>query len=202
MPRDRDNLPQHFASQEESVRKAMADFLEVLRSGADVQMGVDVATLERAQPGPAVRRVDLDFARLLAADTATSFDQLVAGERNLVVPLMADGRVATIVEIVRDEAGWRVVGLAGQDIASDLSAVLGVAADTAARVTLYEVPNLQARVYGVQTAAGERLFTDYQGRFSVRQGVDAATLLPVLRADAQTFERTYGDSLRTGRLLR
>lgn len=202
MQGERDDQPQHFASQEEAVRKAIADFAEVLRSGAGVQLGVDVATLERAQPGPTVRRVDLDFTRLLTADSATTFDQLVASERNLVVPLIADGDVATIVEVVRDDAGWRVVGLAGQDIASDLSAVLGAAGDTAASITLYEVPNLQARVYGVATDAGERLHTDYQGRFSIRQGVDAATLLPVLRADAQTFERTYGDSARAGRLLR
>lgn len=193
--------PQHFATQDEAVRKAIADLREVLRTRLDLQLGIDAATLEQAQPGAAVRRVDVDFGRLLAADTATTFEQLVAVERNQVVPLVAGGGVATIVEVVQDDAGWRVVGLGGRDIATDLSAVMA-AAGSAARITLYEVPNLQARVYGAQTPAGERMFTDYRDRFSLRQGVEAAALLPMLRADAEAFQRTYGDSLRTGRLLR
>ncbi len=202
MQRDQDQ-PQHFGTQDEAVRKAKADFLEVLRSGADLDLGVDAATLERAQPGPSVRRVDLDFARLLTADTAAGLAALVASERDIVVPFLVDGDVVTIAEVVQGDEGWRVVGLAGRDIASDLRVVLRTSPDTAAgQITLYEVPNLQARVYGVTREGREVLYTDYQGRFSIRQGVDAATLLPVLRVDAIEFQRVYGDSLRAGRLLR
>lgn len=193
--------PDRFETQEAAAQKAIADFREVLASGVDIETGIDAATLERSQPGPSVPRVDLDFTRLLEADTATSMNELVASERNVVVPLLADGGVATIVEVARDEGGWRVVGLAGQDIAADLSAVFESAGATAS-VTLYEVPNLQARVYGVAAEGGERLHTDYGEQFDIRQGVEPATLLPVLRADAQEFQRVYGDSLRTGRLLR
>lgn len=194
--------PQYFATQDEAIQKAIADFRAVLTSGTDIELGIDVETLTRTQHGRPVRRVELDFDKLLEVDAAATFEQLVGSERNLVIPLIADQAVATIVEVARDEGGWRVVGLAGQDIAGDLSAVLAIAGDSAESVTLYEVPNLQVRVYGVTSASGETLHTNYGDRFDIRKGIDAAALLPVLRADAQEFQRKYGDALRKGKLVR
>jgi hypothetical protein len=106
----------------------------------------------------------------------------------------------TIVEIAR---GWRVVGLAGRDIADALNIALEVVGDSNPhQVTLYEVPNLQTRVCGVGRGDREFLFTDYAGRFSPRQGVSAATLIPALKASAIELQRQCGDSLRRGRLVR
>jgi hypothetical protein len=131
------------------------------------------------------------------------FEALVAEERNTVVPFLADGAVVTIVEIVEGADGWRVVGLAGRDIAQALDIVHRVAGDTVShQVTLYEVPNLQTRVYGVKRGEAEVLYTDYEGRFSLREGVSAAVLVPALKAGAMEFQRVYGDSLRRGPLLR
>jgi hypothetical protein len=200
---DSQGQKQYFPTQEEAVRKARADLVSVLQSRADAQLGVDANAVQQAQAGVPVRRVDVDFARLLAADTAATFGQLIATERTTVVPLVAGGRVVTIVEVAQEQPGWRVVGLAGNDIAQDLTAVLTAAGDTAAAtVVLYEVPNLQLRVYGVTRGGTETLFTDYKGRFTLRQGVPARALVPVLRADALEFQRVYGDSARAGRLLR
>lgn len=194
--------PQHFDTPQEAVEKARRDFLEVLRIRTEFNLGVDAATLERATAASPVRRVDVDFDRLLQAEPTDSLGALVQAERNTVVPLVADGQVATIVEIVQEERGWRVVGLAGDDIATELTAVRTAAPEAAERdATLYEVPNLQTRVYGVQTEEGELLFTDY-GDFSIREPVTAEELLPVLRAGAVEFQRRFGDTLREQQLLR
>lgn len=194
--------PRYFASPEEAVAKARQDFLEVLRADMGLNLGVDLATLERSTPGAAVRRVDVDFARLLTADPADSLGVLVQADRNTVVPLVADGRVVTIVEILRTEQGWRVVGFAGSDIAAELTAVLRAVPEAAdIDVTLYEIPNLQTRVYGVRTAEAERLFTDYRD-FSIEQSVSADVLIPTLRTDAVEFQRRFGDTLREQQLLR
>lgn len=202
MSNDQDR-PQSFPTAEEAVNKAKADLLTVLRSAKGVNLGVDSAALERAQPAKAVSRVELDFAKLLAADSSADMGSLVKEERNSVVPLVADDQVATIVEVSRDAAGWRVIGLAGRDIAADLSAVRRAAGDSGqADITLYEVPNLQARVYGVKRDGKETLYVDYRDRFTVKQGVSAAALIPVLKAEAIAFQRQYGDSLKEHRLVR
>ncbi len=194
--------PRYFAAPEEAVAKARQDFIEVLRADVGLNLGVDLATLERSTPGAAVRRVDVDFERLLTADPGDSLGVLVQADRNTVVPLMADGRVATIVEILGTEEGWRVVGFAGSDLAAELTAVLRAVPEAAdLDVTLYEIPNLQTRVYGVRTAEAERLFTDYQD-FSIEQSVSADVLIPALRTDAVDFQRRFGDTLREQQLLR
>lgn len=204
MNQDRDRT-QVFDTPDEAVAKARQDFLEVLATDLGLNLGVDAATLERATPGAAVRRVDVDFERLLTAQPADSFAALVQAERNTVVPLVADNRVATIVEIVRAEQGWRVVGLAGTDIASELSAIRESAPQVAElpdqAITLYEIPNLQTRVYGVRTPDAELFFTDH-GDFSIRQAVSAERLIPALRTDAAEFQRRFGDTLRQRPLLR
>ena len=195
--------PQHFPTAEQAVAKAKADLLAVLRSGRDVNLGVDTSTLERAKPAKAVRRVELDFAKLLVADSTADLGSLVKEERNSVVPLVADDQVATIVEVNHTAEGWRVIGLAGKDIATDLNAVLkGAGGAGQVETTLYEVPNLQARVYGVRREGTESLYVDYRDRFTIGRAVTAAQLVPVLKADALEFEKQYGDSLKSQRLVR
>jgi hypothetical protein len=200
---DGQDQPQHFASPEEAVRKAKQDFVSILSANKELNLNVDSATLERSQPGRPVRRVELDFEKLLAADSTTSFDALVKSEKNTVVPLVVGDKVVTIVEVSRDDEGWKVIGLAGRDIAGDLEVLRQAAGDSTQHdVTLYEVPNLQARVYGVKREGREILFTNYGDRFSIRQGVPAAALTPILKADAVEFQRQYGDTLKRQPLVR
>ena len=196
------NQPQYFATSQEVVAKARHDLLEVLRVRRDLNLGVDSATLSRSQPAPPIRRVDLSFERLLGAAPSDSFGALVQADRTTVVPLVAGNRVVTIVEVVHEPRGWRVSGLAGRDIADDLTTVRRASGDSATVTTLYEVPNLQARVYGVGTGPAERLYTSYGGRFNLRQGLTSEVLIPALRADAIEFQRRFGDSLKTHRLVR
>jgi hypothetical protein len=202
MPSDQDQ-PQHFPAPDEAVQKAKQDFAAVLSSNKQLDLGVDSATLARSQPGKPVKRVELDFEKLLAADTSAGFDALVKSERNTVVPLVADDRVVTIVEVNRDEQGWKVIGLAGKDIADDLTTVRTAFPDAVqSDITLYEVPNLQARVYGVKRNGTETLFTSYGNRFSLRKGVSPAMLTAVLKSDAIAFQQKYGEALKKQRLVR
>jgi hypothetical protein len=194
--------PQRFPTLEDAVRKAREDLAAALES-RDLRLGVDSATLARSKAGRPISRVEVDFEKLLAADPATPFDSLVKGELTVIVPLVTGDRVATIVEASRDDQGWKVVGLAGRDVAEDLTVVRRTAGDTgSSTVTLYEVPNLQAQVYGVKKDGSEALFTSYRNRFSLAKGVTAAVLIPVLKADALEFQRQYGDSLKKNRLVR
>ena len=196
------NQPQTFNTPEEAIKKAKEDLLAVLRANKEINVGVDVATLEKAQPGPNVRQVVLNFDQLLTADSAADFSKFIKEDKSTVVPMIADNKVVTIVEVVKDDKGWKVTSLAAKDVADDLSAIHTAIGDTAQQaITIYEVPNLRTRVYGVRRNNTELFYTNYGNRFNIREGVQASQLLPVLKADAIEFQRKYGDLLKKEKLL-
>lgn len=189
--------PQVFTTSEEAVQKARRDLTTLLRNQA-LNIGVDAATVERAQPGRAVRQVMLDFDKLRQSAAAAPLNTVVKAERNALTPLRADNRIVTMVEVRRRGTGWSVAALGNQSATNDINAIAG--ADSAT-ITLYEEPNLNIRVYGVRAANGtEQYYTNYK-TFTLRQAVPLERLLQVLRADAQTFQRTYGDQLKKRRLV-
>ena len=193
--------PQTFTDAEQAVAQAKSDLVSLLRDQKDLNLGVDLASVEASQAGRPVRRVEVDFDKLLVSEGVTEFGSLVKSERDTVVPLIARETVVTVVEVAGEGQQWRIVGLGGKDIADDLNAVRTASAG-AEDITLYEVPNLQARVYGAKAGETEQLFTNYGGRLSIQQAVDATTLIPILRADAIEFQKTYGDAVKEKKLVR
>jgi hypothetical protein len=195
--------PQRFSTLEEAIRKAREDLAAALSTNRELRLGIDSATLARAQAGPPIRRVELDFEKLLAAEATTPVDSLVRGEMSTIVPLVTAEGVATILEAGRDDQGWRVVALGGKSVADDLTLVRRAAGETGPYdITVYEVPNLPAQVYGVKKGGSELLFTNYASRFSIGRGVTPAVLIPILKADAVKFQQQFGDSLKQNRLVR
>ena len=194
--------PQTFNTPEEAIKKAKEDLLAVLRANKEINVGVDVATLEKAQPGPSVRQVVLNFDQLITADSASDFSKLIKEDKSTVVPMIADNNVVTIVEVTKDDKGWKVTSLAAKDIADDLSVIRRAIGDTAQQnITIYEVPNLRTRVYGVRRNNAELFYTNYGDRFNIREGVQASQLIQVLKADAIEFQRKYGDLLKKEKLV-
>lgn len=192
-----------FATPEEAVENAKKDFLEILKTGQDFNLGVDAATLERAEAGELLRYMDLDFAKIMQADSTTTFDQLTSSERTSIVPMAVDGNVATIVELTQDDKGWRVAGLAGTETTNELNVVYNAISDTVSNtITVYEIPNLNGKIYGVNNGSEDLYYTNYGDKFSLRQGVTAQVLLAVLREDAIIFQREYGDLIKGKGLLK
>src|SRR5215210_1551204 len=185
--------PQYVPTAGEAIARAKADLAGFLRSTPDVNLGVSEATLARSQAGAAIPRMEVDFQKLLTADSTRPLGELAASQRTSVIPLLAGDSVVTVVEIRQDSQGWRVAGLGGKDIAGDLAQVSRAAGPGQHDITLYEVPNLPARVYSVKRAKSEILYTDYRGKFSLPKGVPTTALKPVPKADAIEFQRTYGE---------
>ena len=195
--------PQYFPTAEEAVRQAKEDLLVVLRATPDLQLGADEASLARAQAGPAAPRFEVDFAKLLTQKSAVTLDSLVLSQRTTVVPLLDKDSVLTVVEVAQERQGWRVSGLGGKDLADELQVLRrSINAPGSERISIYEVPNLQARVYRVRQNGTESLFTKYGNRFTLSRGTTAAVLIPVLRADALEFQRKYGETLKKQKLVR
>jgi hypothetical protein len=202
MASDQDQ-PQHYATPEETVSKAKQAFISALQYNKELNLGIDSAAVARSTPGAPIRRVEVNFAKLLVADPAAGFDALAQGQRSTVVPLVTGDTVVTIVELSRDDQGWRVIGLAGKDIADDLSAILRAPGGIPpAEITLYDIPNLQTKVYRAKRSGGDVYFTSYENRFDIRKGVTAPVVITALKAGAVEFQAKYGEALKNQRLVR
>lgn len=195
------STPKYYPTAKEAIQQAKSDLLAVLKLNKDLAIGVDEKTLQSAEAGDAVRQINLDFNKLINADSTGDFEKMAAGEMSTVYPMVAGNRVITIVEIGKNEKGWSVTGLGGKSTAQDLD-IVRTAVGSGAVISIYDVPNLQTKVYGVKKDGVELFYTNYGDRFSLQQGVTAAQLIPVLKAAALEFNRRYGDELKKQKLVK
>jgi hypothetical protein len=194
--------PTYFSAPKEAANKAKNDLLTVLRSRKEIALGLEEQTIEKSQPGTPIRQYQITFEDLASAD---SFTALQRNELATVVPLVADGSVATIVAVAKDEAGWKVTSLADKSLSSELD-VVRKAASPQAEIAIYDLPHSGVKVYGVTQPAvagtsGAGFYTNYTG-FNLREAVPAERLLPVLKQDAVEFQRTYGEELKRQKVVR
>jgi len=191
----------YFSAPQEAANKAKNDLLTLLRSRKDIALGLEQQTIEKSQPAAPVKQYQITFEDLAAAD---SFIALRRNEMAAVVPLVADGTVATVVEVAKDEAGWKIASLADKGLSSEL-AVVRNAVGPQAEIVIYDLPHSGERVYAAMQPAtgggGGVLYTNYTG-FNLREPVPAERLLPVLKQDAAEFQRKYGEELKRQRVVR
>jgi hypothetical protein len=191
----------YFSAPQEAANKAKNDLLTVLSSRKEIALGLEQQTIEKSQPAAPIRQYQITFEDLASAD---SFIALQRNEVATVVPLVADGTVATIVAVAKDEAGWKIVSLADKSLSSELDVVRKAAGQQAAMV-IYDLPHSGEKVYAAlqpaTAGAGTALYTNYTG-FNLREPVPADRLLPVLKQDAAEFQRKYGEELKRQRVVR
>ena len=190
----------HFSTPQEAANKAKSDLLTVLRSRKEVALGLQEQMIDKSQPAAPIRQFQITFEDLASAD---SFTALLRNEAATVVPLVADGTIATVVETAKTEAGWKVVSLADKGLSSELDAVRK-AAGPESDIVIYDLPYSGAKVYGVMAPGGGTapvLYTNYKG-FTLKEAVPAERLLAVLKQDAAEFQKTYGEELKRQKLVR
>jgi hypothetical protein len=193
--------PPFFSTPQEAANKAKNDLLTVLRSRKEIALGLEQQTIEKSQPSTPIRQYQITFEDLAAGD---SFIALRRNEMATVVPLVADGTVATVVGVAKDEAGWKIAFLADKSLSSELD-VVRRAAGPQVEIAIYDLPHSGEKIYGAMQPAtgggGTVLYTNYTG-FNLREPVPAERLLPVLKQDAAEFQRTYGEELKRQRVVR
>jgi hypothetical protein len=190
-----------FSAPLEAANKAKNDLLTLLRSRKDIALGLEQQTIEKSQPAAPVKQYQITFEDLAAAD---SFIALRRNQMATVVPLVADGTIATVVGVAQDEAGWKIAFLADKGLSSELD-VVRKAVGPHAEIDIYNLPHSGERVYAamqpVTRGAGTLLYTNYTG-FNLREPAPAERLLPVLKQDAAEFQRKYGEELKRQRVVR
>jgi hypothetical protein len=191
----------YFSTPQEAANKAKNDLLTVLRSRKDVALGLEQQTIEKSQPATPIRQYQITFEDLASAD---SFTALRKNDMATVVPLVADGAVATVVGVAKEEAGWKVASIADKSLASELD-VVQKAVGRRSQIVIYDLPHSGEKVYAaiqpVTSGGGTILYTNYTG-FNLKEPVPAERLLPVLKQDAAEFQRKYGEELKRQRVVR
>src|SRR5438874_6195493 len=133
----------YFSTPQEAANNAKNDLLTVLRSRKDIVLGLEQQTIEKSQPAVPVRQYQITFEDLAAAD---SFTALRKNDLAIVVPLVADGAVATVVGLAKDEAGWKVASVGDKSLASELE-VVRKAAGAQAEIAIYDLPHSGEKLY-------------------------------------------------------
>lgn len=191
----------HFSAPQEAANKAKNDLLAVLRSRKEIALGLDEQTIEKSQPATPVKQYQLTFEDLASAD---SFIALRRNQQALVVPLVADGTVATVVGVAQEEAGWKIAFLADKSLSRELD-VVRKAVGLQTEIVMYDLPHSGEKVYAAMQPAtgggGAVLYTNYTG-FNLREPAPAQRLLQVLKQDAAEFQRKYAEDLKRQRVVR
>ncbi len=194
--------PNSFSTAEEAANKAKTDLLSILRSGKNMNLGVDEAALAKSKPARLIKHYQITFEQLLTADSAATFGNLAQNEMAMVVPFVSDNSVVTIAEVAKDNKGWRVTSLVDQSVSNDLNALRAITGETSQdEITIYDLPHSAVKVYGIKKDNSEVFYSDYPG-FNVREGVSAERLLSVVKRDAAEFQRNYGAALKEQKVVR
>lgn len=186
-----------YTSVADAATAAKNDMMSALEKNVD--LGVNRDKLKNANPGAPMVRYDVNWESLLKADSSSDLDKMAAAG-NTIVPLVADNEVVSIVGLSGDNQKFRISLLGDKRLSTELDMINKVAGTTQG-VRIYEIPNLQATIYSVQTPNGNMYYTSYNN-MSLREGMPASRLIPMLRAEAEGFQREFGDQLPKGKLVR
>lgn len=194
---DKGAAKKEFADPAAAAAAAKEDMMNAMDK---VDFGVDKEKLRAAAPGAPVMKYDLDWSALLTADSTSSPGKITRDEPITLVPLVNGNDVVTIVSLMGSNGKYSIGSIGDKQIASELDMVKKVAG-MQANIKIYQVPNLDAVIYAVGSDSSALYYTAYDNG-SMRQGINAAALMKMLRSDAETFQKVNGDAMKKGQLVK
>lgn len=192
--------PKKYTSAAEAANAAKQDMLAAIEN--KVAFGIDAEKLRAANPGAPLMRYNLQWNALLKADSSANFGTMAESNPATIVPLINNNEIITVIGIKEDNGSYGIGSLGDKQISTELNTVAMATGKMTENIKIYELPNLNATIYEVTLDSAKNMyFTSYNNN-SIRQGMEAARLLPMLRADAEVFEKTFGEQLKKGKLVR
>lgn len=194
------NEPKIFETPEKAIEKAKNDLIQVLETNKDLDLGIDVDTLRKAEPAKLVPFADVDFEKILSTETIKSLSDVSSPPKSMLAPFVLMNNVVGVVEVGSERNGWKIVGLGNKPITEDLNTAR-IPLNGNETVTVYEVPNLQIFIYGVKRESGESYFLNFD-KHTLKEGTDLQAFYPALRDRAIEFQKEFGDILKKEKLLK
>jgi hypothetical protein len=191
-----------FPTVEAAVAQAVQDLAAALKATEGANFGVRADDLTNAAPLGQIKQRTLNFERLIGLDSTSAFRSLVADEEPVLVPVGVNNSIATTVTLAKGNDGWKVASIGGSEHKDDLNQLPDAVKNRKFdNVTVYYVPNIEAKIFVVEENGTELCYTNYNG-MSMREGIPANALYKRIQSDAVEFQRKYGERLKKGRLLR
>jgi hypothetical protein len=191
-----------FASSGEAVQQGQKDLIELLRIRSNLKLGVDATLVSQSLSEQSLENFEVNFKKLLQAEGVTGLEQVAGAGKGNITPLSVDNQVVGIIETRKDGDRWMISAISNQTVKKDLQEIRRLHPDLAkSKMSYFEVPNIQARIYSVTIDGQNKYITNYDG-FAFGKPVSISELLPKLRLEAQAFEKKYGEALRKQRLVR
>lgn len=179
------------------VEKGKADLLEVLaQTGDQFNFDIDAEAVRGSRPAIPISYREMDFEQLLNAEGR--IEATLKPESKKVVPLVTNNQVVTTLSVTaKDQGAYEISELINHQYQDELNMLPEeIRQGDFRELTIIYVPNLNTTVY----TAGDRSYTTYKGS-SVREGMETASLLQVLKTDAIAFQEKYGELLKQGKLV-
>ena len=188
-----------FKTQEEAIQKAQESFAVLIESGVG-DFGVKAEEIRNAKATLPLNYQQLDFMSLLDTANIESFKSLGSSMMNYVVPLVLNARIIAVIQITENEESWSIVGMGNTALSDALNSLPeDIKNDSLPNVIIYDIPNIIATVYVLESEADEVCYADY-GQFSLGEGVESAVILENLHMAAVVFQEKYGDVLKEKKL--
>lgn len=199
-PQDPTDTPT-FTTPTAAAEQAKADLLRVLSQQADLNLGVDPASLEASRAAAPMPQQQLNFEALLSADSTTSIPDIAGESLPTVIPFASDRQLVTVAAVTPVEEGWQIAELAGASLTHDLNTVINATQASPENIRIIQVPNLQATIYAVNFDGYTSYHTRYGG-LPIAEGLDDSYLVEILSRDARRFQELYGREVQQQRLVR
>lgn len=198
-PQSENEKQNNYSTSEEAVKKAKLDLTELLNNKT-YNLKIDAAALERSQAQPAIKTFEVDFDRLLSAND-TSIASLSRDSKKMNTPFLDGNQIVAVITTSQTKKGWQLDELTNMNLASDLTEIKTQINNMEAQIALYEVPNINTTIYEVNVEGRKLYFTKTDG-LSLQIEESEGNVLQKIKADAQLFQRKYGNILRKRKLVR
>ena len=192
----KDNQKKTYPSANAAALAAKQDMID---ASSQVAFGINKEQLRAATPANPIMKQNIDWDNLLKADSSTIFEALKGNDNVTIVPLASDDNIVTVVSLMHEGDQYTIGALGDKQLSSELDMVRK--AEPKGMIQIYEVPNLNAVIYSVESDSTTHYYTSYNNN-SLRQAIDSSTVIGVLKADAARFEKMYGDQLKKGKLVK
>ncbi|MDO5971417.1 hypothetical protein Q4Q35_16545 [Flavivirga aquimarina] len=183
---------------QEVTRKAKADLVKVLtETGDQFNFGIKADDIKNSRHASPISYYEINFDNLLNYNQQPMAHMLET-EAKKIIPLVTGSSVVTTFSVSNAKQGvYKITELINRQYHDELNRLPGSIKEGDFKgLKIIYVPNLNTILYHIDG----KNYTSYKGG-NLREPIEDATLLQLLKSDANTFKAKYGSQLKEGKLL-
>jgi hypothetical protein len=189
-----------YKTPEDAAVNAKSDLIQVLETNKEIDLGIDVAKLRKAELARLVQYQEVNFEKILSTESVRNLSEISFLPKSMIAPFVLENNVVGVAEVSEVRDGWKVIGLGNRPITDDLNTTR-ITLNSNLEATVYKVPNLQIFIYGIMSEVSETYYLNF-GEFTLRDSTSLKVFYPALRENSIRFQKEFGDQLKKEKLLK